>query len=373
MNYKIGLSANLINKDPAIGIHDGLSVYTKNLRASLEKAGADVVPYQFKHAGPDFLAGIKSLDYAYKTYVGLGAISSKLLTAKPQVDIFHVTDYCVAPMSCPVVTTLYDAIPFVQPEFANSRLRKLKNILMRRMASYSDQVIAISKFSVAELVAHYRVPENKISVVPCGVDQVWLQPIEAEQVEAVLNRRKQSRGYFLTVGTIQPRKNLERVLEAHNLLPNSMRVERPLVVVGRARWNCEHIIERLVAKCQKNEAVWLRDVESSEELRCLYAGAGAFVFPSLYEGFGLPVLEAFASGLLVVTSNTTSLQEVSEGIALEVNPLSVGEIAEAMKSVVNDTGHSWRLEAGRTRAMELSWDQCAKSTIAVYDAVLNNA
>lgn len=126
MNYKIGLSANLINKDPSKGVHDGLSVYTKNLWQSLDIAGANVVPYKFKGSAPDYLKQIFELEHSYKYYLCLMMLNKGIAVADPKVDIFHVTDYNVVPMRCPVVTTLLDAIPFVQPELANSRNAKAK-------------------------------------------------------------------------------------------------------------------------------------------------------------------------------------------------------------------------------------------------------
>lgn len=111
-------------------------------------------------------------------------------------------------------------------------MRKLKNLIRRRTASFSDHVIAISEFSVAELVEHYRIPEQKISVVPCGVDQIWLEPVDAKQTDKVLDERELNGGYFLTVGTLQPRKNLERLIAAHDLLSKCVRSARLWWLVG---------------------------------------------------------------------------------------------------------------------------------------------
>jgi glycosyltransferase involved in cell wall biosynthesis len=208
-------------------------------------------------------------------------------------------------------------------------------------------------------------------VVHCGVDEDWLSTPPASLVSEVLKNRGLERGYFLNVGTIQPRKNLVRLMAAHDLLPEKLRKDFPLVVVGHAGWKCHEIIKGLRAKVHKGEAHWFNDVSSREELKCLFAGAGAFVFPSLYEGFGLPILEAFAIGAPVITSNTTSLPEVSMGIGLEVDPLSIDAITEAMIYVLQLSDREARVMAGKKRAAELSWRRCAEQTLSVYGKVIN--
>ncbi|OBS09987.1 hypothetical protein Thpro_021037 [Acidihalobacter prosperus] len=238
---------------------------------------------------------------------------------------------------------------------------------MRKLASYADAVIAISSYSVAELVEHYRVDESRIRVIHCGVDKVWLTDPDPAFVGQILPRYGLTPGYFLAVGTLQPRKNFTRVIEAHALLPQEVRREHPLVVVGKPGWRCENLIETLKHKEAQGEVRWLSDVGERAELRALYYGASTFVFPSLYEGFGLPVLEAFASGIPVVTSNTTSLPEVSAGIAWEVDPTSATDIAEAMlKSLVDEDERQTRIAAGRERVRLMSWDKTVEETLGVY-------
>jgi alpha-1,3-rhamnosyl/mannosyltransferase len=253
---------------------------------------------------------------------------------------------------------------------ANPRFRRFKNFVLRRAAGFADHVIAISRYSVAELVEHFKVPESRISVVYCGVGSEWLSPLPEADWHETLVRRGLRPGYYLFVGILQPRKNLERVLQAHDALSAELRRERPLVVVGKAGWRCEALLEKLMTKVASGEAYWLNDVHGITELRHLYAGAGVFVFPSLYEGFGLPVLEAFASGVPVVTSNTTSLPEVSAGAGFEVDPASVEEIAFAMQRALLDDERAWRIPAGRRRAAEMTWDACIEGTLSVYRQVL---
>jgi glycosyltransferase involved in cell wall biosynthesis len=363
-DIRIGVSATILNRNDTL---DGIGVYTQSLLREYQKLGLKPKAYTFppvKKTGYELLpAGFKSI--AVRSLMPFSAAKSMPL------DIFHVTDYRAFPMSCPVVSTLYDAIPFVDPEMTNTHLRGLKNWMLKRSAHYADHVIAISNYSVAELVEHYEINPQKISVVHCGVDEDWLSTPPASLVSEVLKNRGLERGYFLNVGTIQPRKNLVRLMAAHDLLPEKLRKDFPLVVVGHAGWKCHEIIKGLRAKVHKGEAHWFNDVSSREELKCLFAGAGAFVFPSLYEGFGLPILEAFAIGAPVITSNTTSLPEVSMGIGLEVDPLSIDAITEAMIYVLQLSDREARVMAGKKRAAELSWRRCAEQTLSVYGKVIN--
>lgn len=366
---RVGISATLLNRQDDNKPLDGIGVYTASLLHEFRKMGLEPDAYAFP---PIRKPGYKSLPASYKSIVSRSLLpfgTSKLMP----LDVFHVTDYRAFPMSCPVISTLYDAIPFVDPEMTNTRLRGLKNWMLKRSAHYADRVIAISRYAVKELVEHYEIPENKITVVPCGVDEDWLNPVSEDMVNQVLQERGLRQGFFLNVGTIQPRKNLIRLMAAHDRLPQKWKKERPLVVVGQIGWKCDEIVSLLLSKVEKEEAHWLQGVSLREELKCLYAGAGAFVFPSLYEGFGLPILEAFAVGIPVITSNTTSLPEVSMGIGLEVDPCSIDAITEAMTHVIELPDYEVRVLAGKQRAADLSWRRCAEETLSVYKSVISGS
>lgn len=369
---RIGLSTTMLEPSRNGGRKDGIGVYTSYLMAGMRKLGESVLPFSFPGYGVrGQLRTGHSLGVPFAVAGAASLGSGSLWRLNPPVDVYHATDYRVLAMRCPVIATLYDAIPMANRALANDRMRGLKNIVMRRLARHADRIIAISEHAVAELVEHYRVDDSRIRIIHCGVDRAWLQPPDAAVSEEVLSNRRLKPGYFLTVGTLQPRKNIEAAVAAHARLPASIRTARPLVVVGRPGWHCDRLIALLREKEAVGDVRWLADVADEGELRALYAAASVFIFPSLHEGFGLPVLEAFASGVPVVATNATAVPEVSAGIAIEVDPLSTTAIADGMCVLAENTRErQWRITAGRKRAAEMSWDAMVARTRAVYREVL---
>lgn len=374
-SLRVGLSTTTIEPALTGGRLDGIGVYTTALMKGLPEVGCSVTGWSFPPPFKNVRAGMFSAGEKMPHSFEASSLRDLILPTgrgSPAIDLYHATDYRIVRMRCPVVATLHDAIPLKHPEWTSPRLRGLKNWLQKTAAGKADHVIAISKFAVAELVEYFHIDERNITVVHAGVGSEWLEPLPPEDVDETLRANGLRSGYFLFVGTLQPRKNVERIIDAYKSLPAEVRRARQLVIVGHAGWRCEDLINKIRTMVQEGEqVVWLNNLAQKNQLRHVYQGAGVFVFPSLHEGFGIPVVEAFASGVPVVTSNTTSLPEVSQGAALEVDPLAVDDIAAAMLALTTDDALRQRcIDAGRRRAAQLTWNQAVEKTAAVYRAVL---
>ena len=354
---------------------DGIGVYTRALLRHLPQADCSVAPYSWprpRSHGADIGIG-QPLPQSFEAASLIDLLTPAAHRVHMPADIFHATDYRIVRMDCPVVATLHDALPIKYPEWCSPRLRRTKNWLQRKAIAKADHVIAVSHFATEELVSCFGVDPRRISVVPNGVDEEWLNEADPGLVAATLARYRLRPGYVLTVGTLQPRKNIGRLLDAWLMLPKAQRDAHALVVVGAPGWRCDDLVARFkAAQGDGEQLVWLDQLTDADELRHLYAGAGVFAFPSLYEGFGIPVLEAFAARVPVVASNASSLPEVTQGAALEVDPLRPGDIADALQTLINDGRERARcIAAGRARAEQLTWRATARQTAAVYRTVLS--
>ncbi|HJV83653.1 glycosyltransferase family 1 protein [Noviherbaspirillum sp.] len=377
-SIRVGLSTTTVEPILTKGCLDGIGVYTSALLRGLPAFGCKVTGYSFstlpgKGSRGKFRLG-RAMSHSYsalsmRDFLTPGSVRSDL-----PVDVYHATDYRIIRMRCPVIATLHDAIPLTHPEWTRKNLRGIKNWVQKNAAHKADHVIALSRFAVKELVESYGIDERRITVVHCGVDPAWQERPEQSAIDETCRMYGLRPGYFLFVGTLQPRKNVERIVETYLSLPMDMQRDRQLVIVGRAGWGCEVLLSKLRAAVRGGaNIIWINDLTQEERLRHVYAEAGVFVFPSLYEGFGIPVVEAFASGVPVVTSGTTSLPEVSAGAALEVDPLSMDEIRGAMlKLATDDSLRRKCIAAGRERGAQLTWNRAMEETVAVYRSVIGS-
>lgn len=375
-DFTLGLSVDSLMVALNKGISDGIGHYTQQLIEQL--AGSSIACKGFvfpKNNLPNIeIRGLLSnhrIPHSYPYYMLKSMLNSSIFD--PKIDIFHSTNYKLIPMRCPAVTTLYDAIPLQHPEWGRNTARSLLvNYCIRRSAKFADHVITISLHAAKDIMKHFKIHEKNISVIPVAIDDAWFNPINTQNYQNTLHQYGLTEGYFLSVSTLQPRKNFNALIDAYLALPPHLRKEKKLVIVGKYGWNSEALVQRMKQLQKEGSLLWLSNVHSDNDLRCIYKGASVFVFPSLYEGFGVPVAEAFASGVPVVCSNRTSLPEVSNGAAIEINPESIGEISEAMQYLAtNSAARAEKIKLGRIRASELRWKSTLAKTMDVYRQVLD--
>lgn len=376
---RLGFGVTTLSRGAAGKGIDGIGAYTRELGRALAADGdMGLTTVSFgAHQAADLIPNAETLELGRfpprallselmpVSYAGSGPLQRR-------IDLFHATDHLVPRLRrVPVVATVMDAIPISHPEWiSGQRLRSQKAWLWRRTTRRATAIVTISEHSRREIVRHFDVSPDAVSVIPLGVDDRFHEEVGADERIAVCRRHGLPSDFFLFVGTLQPRKNLARVIQAHRALPASMRSACPLVVVGRPGWQCDDVVNELEALSREGTGKWLRYLPD-RDLRALMQSARALVFPSLHEGFGLPVLEAFASGLPVITSDTTALPEVAGDAAALVDPADTGQIAAAMTRVVEDDDWADTLrERGRGRVRLFSWKTCARRTMNLYERIL---
>lgn len=331
---KIGLSASFLEKSINNGIVDGIGHYSEQVYRGLHNRGHTVVPFVFPPAIRK--SEIKYSTPFHRSYTVqiIGAKFGIFSSLSPPVDVFHVTDFRSVPMNVPVVSTIWDAVRFIHPEWMRSGLRRiLVPKLFKESAKYVDYVVCASEHAAKDIAKYYMVPDHKISIIPCCISEHWKTPIATDNVFATLKKFKLETEYILSVGTLQPRKNIERLIDAFlEIKKNKKTNSVKLVIVGKTSWNCKDLLNKISA--HQDRIVYLKKIDSDEDLRAIYQGAKAVAFPSLYEGFGMPVLEAFASDVPLVTSNVTSIPEVAGDAAILVDPMSVKDISRALTDIL---------------------------------------
>ena len=284
--------------------------------------------------------------------------------------VFHGPNFYLPPFPGPSVCTFHDLSIFTwahchPPERVRYMGKEIELTLKR-----ADMLITDSETTRQEVAAYFGWPLDKIRAVPlaCSTD---FRPRTVDELNPVLGKHGLNlQAYSLYVGTIEPRKNLEVLLDAYALLPQAIRQQWPLVLIGYHGWRSEQLHARIETAMAEGWARYLGFVDA-DELPLIYAGARLFVFPSLYEGFGLPVLEAMASGIPVVCSNASTLPEVAGDAAAMCEPQDVDGLSELINMALQDD--NWRnqsIKTGLLQAAKFSWQRCAEETAAVYKKVL---
>lgn len=266
-----------------------------------------------------------------------------------------------------IFLTIYDIIPLIYPEFFEKRFRA-QWFEFSKTIQYAqfDRIIAVSECTQRDLVNVLGVPQEKIKVIPLAVAPEFVEPVDPHELKKILSELGLNEEYILVVGRLEPRKNIPRIIQAYELVRSNKNFLGKLVIVGNSYPLSKPVFDAYFSSPYKNDIMILKYV-SSKTLRCLYQGALVLAFVSLYEGFGFPILEAFASGIPVVTSKKSSLPEVGGEAALYVEPQDVISIAEGLKEVVQDeTLRKALVQKGKEKLKEFSWEKTAQETFELY-------
>lgn len=322
---------------------------------------------EYRRAGCRIECSRRSSHTLYKLLWLLFPVPYRLFF-RTKADITQFFNYAVPPgVNGKRVTFFHDMSYLSYPHTVSCRTRIWLRLCMKKSCRHADHIVTVSAFSKSEIVKYLKIPAEQVTVIPCAVDHSVFHPdYEKEQIRRARKKYGIRQEYFLYMGTIEPRKNLERLIGAYARLHRKYRKVPQLVLAGRKGWLCADIYKK-AQKLGLGQNILFTGYVAQEDSPLLLCGAKAFLFPSLYEGFGIPPLEAMACATPVVASNAASLPEVVGDAGLLVNPESEEEICGAMERMMYDTECRERLrKAGMERAGEYTWEKSAAMLMEVY-------
>ncbi|HVN53912.1 MAG TPA: glycosyltransferase family 1 protein [Anaerolineaceae bacterium] len=349
----------------------GTGIYVDSLaRALVNRADNDTVRFfsagQFRDLSKPKTLRTR-MDTLYRDLIWMHLILP-IQARKTYIDLLHMpANLCPIYSPCPVVLTILDTIIYQNPNNFPLWQRNYFLALGPHSARNAAHIITISESSKADIVKTFGISPEKITSIPIAVSPEFRildeSHIKNVKLKFGLNR------FILTVGAIEPRKNLLRLMQAFNMIRNNY-PDIVLVHAGPRGWHMDHLMPYIEQQGLSSSVRFIGRVPLSE-LVGLYNAATLFAYPSLYEGFGLPVLEAMSCGCPVITSNVSSMPEIAGGSTILIDPLQTEEIAGAIQSLISkpDLREILR-QKGLQRANCFSWSQCANETIEVYQKVL---
>jgi glycosyltransferase involved in cell wall biosynthesis len=288
--------------------------------------------------------------------------------ARERVDLVHEPHYVLPPLTrCRSVVTIHDCIHLMFPQYLPSRLAYVyAKGSMWAASRKADRILTVSEASKRDILRFFDVPADKVSVIYNAIDERFLAPGNPERMDLVRQRYQLDHPFVLYVGNIKPHKNIERLIDAFGRARAQGPENLKLIIIGD-EISKYPALRQSVHKHKLDKHVRFLGFQPMETLAAFYRLARAFVFPSLYEGFGLPPLEAMACGTPVVTSNVSSLPEIAGGAALLVDPYDADAIANGIvQAVTDDTLRADLICRGLDRARSFSWPQSVRKIHEIY-------
>ncbi|MEH2365192.1 glycosyltransferase family 4 protein [Nostoc sp.] len=286
-------------------------------------------------------------------------------------DILHGTNYSVYPCQNSLnVMNIYDLTFIKYPNYTDSVVKTYTK-RVKRCLEWTDLVLTISESSKKDIIEYLEVDPKKVYVTPLA--SRYYSNYLSEEIAQGLEKQANydfSKPYLLFVSTIEPRKNINTIITAFNFLKEKYKIEHQLILIGKKGWNYEPIFAAIENSPWANQIHHLNYL-SNELVALFYSKADVFVYPSYYEGFGLPVLEAMTLGAPTISSNTSSIPEVAGDAAILIDPSDSVQLAEAILKVISDSQLRQELIIkGRERAKLFSWERTAKETLKAYRAII---
>ena len=348
----------------------GNETYVRNLLQSFASLDEDAEFYAYisrPAAADEIPTAVKTRLVSVNPYVRLGFDLPRRLK-KDRPAVLHVQ--YTAPLACagvPLVVTVHDVSYLSHPQYFTPFRQRQLRLTVKRTVRRAAKVLAVSEFSRKAILDAYGIEESKVVVVPNGASARFRPMVREAAAAAVRERFGISGPFVLTVGDLQPRKNHLGLIGAfESLMRSEPRLRHQLVFVGKDTWHSKEVHEA-AARSPLADRIRFTGFVSDEDLVSFYGACDMFVFPSFYEGFGLPILEAMACGRAVACSNTSAIPEVADSAALLFDPASAPEMARAMRDLLVDAELRARMERlALARAAHFSWERAARQTLEVY-------
>jgi len=306
---------------------------------------------------------------------------------KEKLDVFHSPDILLprAYQGASIITA-HDLAFYKFPELISPEKPYLLKTIVSNILKQTKKVIAVSKSTAKDLQEIFDLDVEKIETIYHGIDKRFFKKRNLSEIKKVKKKYSIKKDYLFFLGTLEPRKNIIRIIEAYERFrdrliqslsntKNKTKINQnifskyQLVLAGAEGHDFKKIKKKIVDSEYRNDIILPGYVEA-DDLGALFSGASLFVFPSLYEGFGLPILEAMAKGIPIISSNTSSIPEVTQNAAILVDPYNVAQIAQAIYLLLGDkTLQKKLITKGRTRVKSFTWEKCAKKTLGVYKQI----
>jgi glycosyltransferase involved in cell wall biosynthesis len=297
-------------------------------------------------------------------------VSQRRLDKYSDTHLYHSPNYRLSPFAGKKIATFHDLSLFLYPQYHPQDRLKVLTPAIEQAAQEADHLIVDSAQVRNEVMAYFNVPEDRITAIPLASSLDANSLDESARDRFLLRLGLKPGGYFLFVSTLEPRKNISGLLGAYELLPANVRKHYPLVLAGQLGWKSDDI-EQALERGKRRGDVIQPGYLSNLQVCQLYSGARAFVYPSFYEGFGLPILEAQGFGIPVITSNCSCMPEVAGSGALLINPEAYAALADAMCAIIDDHElHARISRLGLENSRQYSWANTAQQTMELYRSVL---
>ena len=363
-----------IDCSPLLVRSAGVKTYVFHLLKAMQAQRPESIRPFLAPRRPDLLheGGLRLNPLQLSELIALNALPSFFANiAAPKCDVFHAANLLVKIPQRPRLTaTIHDLTSWILPETHMPAGVAAEHAFAERVLKRADGLIADSENTRQDAIRLLRISPDRIRVVHLGVPPAY-SSVSPDAIARVARTLALDKPYYLCVGTIEPRKNVDILLQAWNALPSAFRAAHELLLVGMPGWRSEATMQRLHQANTEKQGIRYLGYVSEADLPALTAGATAFVYPSLYEGFGFPVAQAMAAGCPVITSNASSLPEVAGGSAVLIDPRSEAELMNAILRLGESPELRLQLTVkGIERARHFTWERTAAESLQFFSELV---